>query len=78
MRKNFSGTKSFINDISWQIFNFESTPISIKNAFAIKTQRHQGSSRAYISMTYSWWNFVPWSLGGKKRLFGADSTLEDK
>jgi len=31
----------------------ESTPISSKNAIATKTQRHQGSPRAYLSMTYS-------------------------
>jgi hypothetical protein len=57
------------------ILNFESTQLNPKNEIATKTQRHQGSPRVYISIIYSWCNFVPWSLGGKKRLFGADSTF---
>jgi len=59
-------------------FKVESTPISPKNEIATKTQRHQGSPRVYISMIYSWCNFVPWSLGGKKGLFGADSKFKVK
>ncbi len=40
---------------------------------ATKTLRHQDSPGVYLSMTYFWCNFVPWSLGGKNELSGVDS-----
>ena len=57
-------------------FKVESTPINPKNEIATKTQSRQGSPRASLSATYSWCNFVPWRLGGKKILFGADSRFK--